>query len=649
MKLIKLKTLLTCLFVLASFQTIAHAQTTSFTYQGRLTDNAAAASGAFDFEFALYDLNGNPLGDPNTRGDVQVTNGVFTVDLDFGAAAFPGAARTLEIRVRRGAETGDYTALSPRQSMTSAPYAIRALHASNTDIAINALKLGGIAANNFVQSNDSRLSDSRQPSAGSGNYIQNQTEAAQTAANFNISGTGAANNFNAQTGYDIGDRRVLSIGSDSDRNVFVGTGAGAGDNNTGTLNTFAGRDAGFSNTTGRFNSFFGANIGYANTTGGFNSFFGSEAGFRNTTGSSNSFLGMQAGLNNTTGGGNVFVGTNAGNSNTIGGGNAFVGTNAGTSNTTGIGNVALGDNANFGAGDLTNATVIGAGATVSTSNTVVLGRTADTVRVPGNFNLTGSFTGNFTVPAANVTGTLSAAQIPNLDAAKITTGIFADARLSSNVATLSGAQTFTGAKTFTGNIETINTVAAKGGVALFDIALQLRAADDFFHMIRYLPGINGIEYRAFDDHAWFNGRNDRVNMQLSSDGNLRIVGDYLKLSDARYKTNVQTFARALETVKRLRGVTFNWQPELNKTSDAQVGFIAQEVEAVLPSLVATGKDGYKSVAYANAVPVLVEAVKEQQAQIETQAARIEQQQKQIDELKNLLCIGNPNADVCRQQ
>lgn len=614
MKRIKLKILLTCLFVVASFQITAHAQTTSFTYQGRLTDQMVAASGEFDFEFALYDLNGNPIGDTNTRGDVQVTNGVFTVDLDFGATVFSSATRSLEIRVRRGAEIGDYTALSPRQRVRSAPYAIRALLASNADIATNAQKLGGAAASNFVQTNDSRLSDSRQPSAGSGNYIQNQTAEAQTSANFNISGTGAANNFNVQTGYNIGGSRVLS--SDSDRNVFVG--AGAGNSNTGTFNTFAGRDTGFSNTTGRFNSFFGAGVGYANTTGGSNSFFGLEAGFRNTTGSGNLFLGMQAGSFNTTGGGNVFVGTNAG-----------------TSNTTGIGNVALGDNANFGAGDLTNATVVGAGATVSTSNTVVLGRTADTVRVPGNFNLTGSFTGNFTVPAANVTGTLGTAQIPNLDAAKITTGIFADARLSSNVATLTGTQTFTGAKTFTGVVETTNIVAAKGGVALFDTALQMRAADDYFHTIRYLSGINGIEYRAFDDHAWFNGRNNRVNMQLSGDGNLRIVGDYQKFSDARFKTNVRTFADALEIVKRLRGVTFNWQPELNKGADAQVGFIAQEVEAVLPSLVSTDRDGYKSVAYANAVPLLVEAVKEQQ--------------KQIDELKRIVCALKSDAAICQPE
>ena len=84
-------------------------------------------------------------------------------------------------------------------------------------------------------------------------------------------------------------------------------------------------------------------------------------------------------------------------------------------------------------------------------------------------------------------------------------------------------------------------------------------------------------------------------------------------SDARYKTHIATFPNALETVLGLRGVTFDWNRDLWQdkgfATGRQVGFIAQEVESVLPELVTTDASGYKAVAYQNVVPVLVEAVK----------------------------------------
>jgi hypothetical protein len=63
----------------------------------------------------------------------------------------------------------------------------------------------------------------------------------------------------------------------------------------------------------------------------------------------------------------------------------------------------------------------------------------------------------------------------------------------------------------------------------------------------------------------------------------------------------------------LRGITFDWKqkdfPGMNFSDGCQVGFLAQEVEKVLPELITTDNSGYKSVAYANVVPVLVEAIK----------------------------------------
>src|SRR4051812_46471132 len=77
------------------------AQGTAFTYQGRLTSGVNPANGNYDMQFYLRDAltAGNPVGTANTIAPVIVSNGLFTVPLDFGAN-FPGADRWLEIAVR---------------------------------------------------------------------------------------------------------------------------------------------------------------------------------------------------------------------------------------------------------------------------------------------------------------------------------------------------------------------------------------------------------------------------------------------------------------------------------------------------------------------------------------------------------------------
>lgn len=113
----------------------AQAQTTAFTYQGKLSDGAAAAGGTYDFGFALYDAEtgGTQIGTAVTRPNVTVSGGVFTVQLDFGANAFvTGANRFLQIAVKKTSET-DFTTLTPRQQLTSSPYSIRTISAGVSD------------------------------------------------------------------------------------------------------------------------------------------------------------------------------------------------------------------------------------------------------------------------------------------------------------------------------------------------------------------------------------------------------------------------------------------------------------------------------------------------------------------------------------
>jgi len=86
--------------------------------------------------------------------------------------------------------------------------------------------------------------------------------------------------------------------------------------------------------------------------------------------------------------------------------------------------------------------------------------------------------------------------------------------------------------------------------------------------------------------------------------------DVNSTSDERLKDNIKTLENPLETVKSLRGVSYDM------FGKHKVGVIAQEVEAVVPEVVHTNDDGYKSVSYGNLVGVLIEAVKEQQTQID---------------------------------
>ncbi len=126
------------------------AQTTAFTYQGKLTDAGNPANGNYDLQFKLFDTvmvgTGAQAGATLIRNPVAASAGIFTVQLDFGANVFSGADRYLEIGVRPVSTTDPYTVLAPRQPVTAAPYAIQTL---------NAQQLGGLPPSRFVQTDAS--------------------------------------------------------------------------------------------------------------------------------------------------------------------------------------------------------------------------------------------------------------------------------------------------------------------------------------------------------------------------------------------------------------------------------------------------------------------------------------------------------------
>ena len=77
---------------------------------------------------------------------------------------------------------------------------------------------------------------------------------------------------------------------------------------------------------------------------------------------------------------------------------------------------------------------------------------------------------------------------------------------------------------------------------------------------------------------------------------------------------------SLDKVKQLQGVTFNWK----ESGRADIGLIAQDVEKVIPQIVSTNSEGLKSVEYGNIVAILIEAIKEQQKQIDELKAQLKE-------------------------
>ncbi len=180
---------LALLLILNSQFSTVFAQGTTFTYQGQLNVNGAAANGLYDFRFklAIDPLADNYVGGDSLTNGVLVTNGLFMTTINFGAGIFTGSNYWLEVDVRTNnpGNTLSYTMLNPLQGVTSTPYATyaesgnaagltgtipaaslsndfsAALNLTNTGNTfsgngsgltnVNALTLGGLGAGSFWQ------------------------------------------------------------------------------------------------------------------------------------------------------------------------------------------------------------------------------------------------------------------------------------------------------------------------------------------------------------------------------------------------------------------------------------------------------------------------------------------------------------------
>jgi hypothetical protein len=623
----------------------ALAQTTAFTYQGKLIDAGNPPNGNYDMQFKLFDTStvgtGVQQGPTITNPSVSVAVGIFSVQLDFGAGAFSGPPRYLEIGVRPMGSPDPYTLLSPRQAMTSTPYSVRSLNSAVADVlssacvgCVSSLQVGSVSGSAVT----GEIPVASVP-AGSGNYVQNTT-LEQAPASFNIRGSGtvngafsastanitntaSANIFNATTQFNIGGSRAF-IGSNISHNVFAGLSSGTssgGNNNSffghgagevnvsGASNSFFGYSAGNSNTASN-NSFFGAEAGFGNTSGTRNSFFGLTAGRNNQTGSDNAFFGYRAGLNSTASF-NSFFGSGAGDSNTSGANNAYFGYNAGGANLTGLGNAFFGYHA-------------GAVNTVSLNS--FFGANA------GDSNSTGTNNAFFGYNAGQANTTGSGNSFFGFDAGLVNTGslnTFIGKEAGINNTTGSNNTIIgTGADVGLGNLSFATAIGA-GAIANSSNDIKL-GRDNGLDTV-FIPG-NVQIYNGGTLKLFTLGSAGSINLCQNGSAEIATCS-----SSLRYKTDVQTFMGGLDVVRSLHPITFNWKDG----GMHDVGFGAEEVEKIEPLLTTRNSKGeIEGVKYGQVTTVLVNAVQQQQ-QI------IEQQQRQIDALKKLVCLSHPQADVCK--
>ena len=368
---------------------------------------------------------------------------------------------------------------------------------------------------------------------------------------------------------------------------------------TGTDLVGVGLQSLYSNTSGSSNSALGRNSLWNNTTGSYNSALGSYALYSNTTASNNTAVGYQAGYSNTTGGIEA-VGYQALYGNTTGSGNIAFGTQALFGNTTGTQNTALGHYAGLSITTSSNLTAVG--------NQSLYNATGGANTAVGQYSGNGVTTGTSNAFFGQASGYL------------ITTGSYntvigsysgnqggLDIRTASNYIVLSdGAGNPRGVFDGSGNFQ-VGQNGQAGLQNLNGFSLDLAALSI---VVNHASGTgSGTTYQYFGYAGSGIG-------SISQVGTTAVL--YNTTSDYRLKTNVAPIQNALNTVEALNPVSFTWVD--GRKDD---GFIAHEIQAVIPNCVTGEKDAvnedgtpkYQQMDNSGVIPFLVKAIQELNAKV----------------------------------
>ncbi len=135
---------------------------------------------------------------------------------------------------------------------------------------------------------------------------------------------------------------------------------------------------------------------------------------------------------------------------------------------------------------------------------------------------------------------------------------------------------------------------------------------------------NAYSYGWMQANVYYDANNSGYYLDPQYNSNLNVIygSQFLYSSDKRLKSNIHSLKGALSKILRLDGVSFEWL-QGERAGEKDIGVIAQEVEKVLPEAVQTDAEGYKAVDYPRLVPLLINAIKEQQGEIDSLTKRIE--------------------------
>lgn len=351
-------------------------------------------------------------------------------------------------------------------------------------------------------------------------------------------------------------------------------------NQSGAENSALGMNSLFSNLSGGQNVAIGVKALYTNGSGFGNTAVGYQSLYQNTS-TTNTAVGWNSGAATTIGDGNVFVGYNTGANNTSGRLNTAMGRYTLNNNTTGQQITALGIGAETGSNSLFNATAVGAFSQVDCNNCMVL----------GSVNGVNSGTSNVNVGIG----------------------------VNSPIARL--------------HIKSNSSVTTNNQLVLQEdendyarLTFFNAPTTNFWTMAGYANSTSSVARINF----YYSLTGDMLS--LLGNGNATLAGTLTQNSDARLKTNILPVASSLENLQQLTGYNYNWK-NANADQRMQYGLLAQEVQKTFPLLVSQNEKGELGVNYIGLVPVMVNAIKEQQQQIAKQNELIELLLKRIDAIE----------------
>ncbi len=383
-------------------------------------------------------------------------------------------------------------------------------------------------------------------------------------------------------------------------------GSAAYSDNTGRYNTSVGDQSLYSNTIGDDNAALGNKALFYNLIGERNSAFGSMAAYKNTTGIRNTCIGYMAGLNNQTGNSNTIIGSEAAanNGNASYSFNSFLGYRAGYDVTNGSNNSLFGAYSGYEITTGSNNLLLGynAGDNITTgSNNIVIGydinppsATANNQMVIGNSStLYGDLINNYI--GIGTTAPHAPLQLGN-NTANRKIVLYEDANNDHQYFGFG-----------------INTAAVRYQVAGTD-------SDHIFYA--------GNGSSSSNELARIKGNGTLRVSSLSTNGPVYSNNNILtntNPSDRNLKENIVPIGNSLDKVMALNPVTYTWK----SNGASGIGFIAQEVEEVIPQLVNTNEDGTKGIYSLEMIPFLVKAIQELESKMNRQCEMIDQLQETI--------------------